>query len=84
MKFNLIVEEKIPFAVRSGGAHDMAGMSTIDGGIVIDLSLMKGIYVDLDKKTVKVEPGTLVREVDHELLDLGYVTLTGKLFHNFD
>lgn len=40
-----------------GGGHNVAGRATIDGGLMIDLSLMKGIYVDPKKRTARAEGG---------------------------
>src|SRR5687767_15921698 len=43
-------------AVRGGG-HNVAGRATIDGGLMIDLSLMKGIHVDAKTRTARGEGG---------------------------
>src|SRR5213080_4074904 len=43
-------------AVRGGG-HNVAGRATIDGGIMIDLSPMKGVHVDAVGKTVRAQGG---------------------------
>lgn len=43
-------------AIRSGG-HNGPGLSLVDDGIVIDLSEMKGIRIDPDAQTVRVESG---------------------------
>ena len=50
-------------AVRGGG-HNVAGRATIDGGVMIDLSLMKGIHVDAVSRTVRAEGGTTWAEVN--------------------
>src|SRR5215218_7110973 len=42
---NFAREANLPLAIRSGG-HNGAGLSLVDDGLVIDLSLMKGVYVD--------------------------------------
>jgi FAD/FMN-containing dehydrogenase len=42
---NVAREQALPLSVRSGG-HSLAGHSTNDGGIVIDLSQMKGLSID--------------------------------------
>jgi FAD/FMN-containing dehydrogenase len=52
-------------AVRGGG-HNVAGRATIDGGLVIDLSLMKGIYVDPEGRTVRAQGGVTWGELNRE------------------
>jgi FAD/FMN-containing dehydrogenase len=52
-------------AVRGGG-HNVAGNATCDGGMVIDLSLMKSMRIDPVRRTVRVEPGLTWGEFDHE------------------
>lgn len=52
-------------AVRGGG-HSVAGLSVCDGGIVIDLSPMKGIRVEPLRRTARVEPGVKWSELDRE------------------
>jgi UDP-N-acetylenolpyruvoylglucosamine reductase len=49
-------ERELPVAVRGGG-HNIAGLSTCDDGLVVDLSEMKAIEVDPDKRTARAEPG---------------------------
>jgi hypothetical protein len=51
-------------AVRGGG-HNGAGLGMCDGGLVIDLSLMKGIHVDPGAQTVQVQGGCTLGDVDH-------------------
>jgi FAD/FMN-containing dehydrogenase len=48
--------EGLSVAVR-GGAHSIAGFSTIDGGVVIDTSPMKGIRVDPVSRRATAQPG---------------------------
>ena len=52
-------------AVRGGG-HNVAGRATVDGGIMIDLSPMKGVRVDPVGKTVRAEGGVTWGEVNRE------------------
>ncbi|OKO87517.1 hypothetical protein AC629_13725 [Bradyrhizobium sp. NAS80.1] len=52
-------------AVRGGG-HNVAGRATIDGGIMIDLSPMKGVHVDVAGKTVRAQGGVTWGEVNRE------------------
>ncbi len=56
--------EKLLLAVRGGG-HNGPGLGSCNGGLVIDLSGMKGVRVDPQARTVRVEPGCTSAEVDH-------------------
>ena len=51
----------LELAVRSGG-HSLAGHSTTDGGIVIDLSDMKGLEIDVARRTAWAETGLTAGE----------------------
>jgi len=61
---NFARDNELLLAVRCGG-HNGAGLGTCDGGLVLDLSLMKGIRVDPDSHTVRVEGGCTQQEVNH-------------------
>jgi hypothetical protein len=52
-------------AIRGGG-HNVAGRATIDGGIMIDLSLMRDVHVDAVGKTVRAQGGVTWGEVNRE------------------
>ena len=67
-------------AVRGGG-HSWPGLSVCDDGIVVDLSLMKGIRVDPDARTVRAEAGVLLGEVDRETQAFGLVVPAGVVTH---
>jgi len=72
----------LQIAVRGGG-HNVAGNSTVDHGLVIDLAPMKGIHVDADRRTVRVEPGVTLGDLDREtepyelVVPVGVVSGTG-------
>src|SRR5499433_1475946 len=63
-------------AVR-GGAHSFAGTGVCDGGLVIDLSRMKGIRVDPVRQTVRAEAGVRWGEFDRETQAFGLATPGG-------
>jgi len=62
-----------------GGGHSAPGYGTNDGGLVIDLSLMKGIRVDPDARTVSAQGGVLWRDLDHETQAFGLATTGGTV-----
>ena len=68
----------LPVAVRGGG-HSVCGQSTCHGGIVIDLSQMKGIHVDPLTCTVRAEAGLTLGEFVREIEPFGLLTTTGTV-----
>jgi FAD/FMN-containing dehydrogenase len=70
----------LPVAVRSGG-HSFPGLSVCDGGIVIDLAAMKGIRVDPQQRSARVQAGVLWGELDHETQAFGLATTGGIVTH---
>jgi len=69
--------ENLPLAIRGGG-HSIPGFSTVDGGMVLDLSGLTGIRVDPGRKRVVAQAGALWADVDHETQAFG-LALTGGL-----
>ncbi len=63
-------------AVRGGG-HNGAGLGTCDGGVVIDLSGLKGVEVDADARTAAVGGGSTWGEVDAATGEHGLATPSG-------
>jgi hypothetical protein len=70
--------EPLPVAVRGGG-HSVCGQSVCDGGIVTDLSQMKGIRVDPLTSTVWAEAGLTLGEFVREIQPFGLLTTTGTV-----
>src|SRR6185436_2220750 len=75
-------DQKLPVAIRSGG-HNGPGHGSVEDGLVIDLSMMKGIRVDPSSQTVRVDPGCTSGDVDHAThpfglaVPFGIVSTTG-------
>lgn len=71
-------DNNILTAIRGGG-HNAGGLGLCDDGLVIDLSLMKGIRVDLKTNTVRAEGGCLLGDLDHATQPFGKAVPTGIL-----
>ena len=69
--------EGLPLAVRGGG-HSIPGFSTVDNGVVIDLSRMNAVHVDPSRRTVIAQGGCLWSDVDAETQAFG-LAVTGGL-----
>lgn len=66
-----------------GGGHNIAGLATADGALMLDMSLMRGVWVDSKKKIAHAQTGCLLGDVDRETqlyglaAILGFVSQTG-------
>src|SRR5690349_7121700 len=70
--------EGLEIAVRSGG-HSIPGFSTVDGGVVIDLSEMRGVRVDAQARRATVQPGLLWQDFDAETQAFGLASTGGLI-----
>jgi len=73
-------ETGLQVAVRGGG-HSFPGLSVCDGGVVVDLGLMKGIRVDPEARTTRVQAGVLLGELDRETQAFGLAVPSGIVTH---
>jgi FAD/FMN-containing dehydrogenase len=75
-------DSKLPIAIRAGG-HNGPGLGSVNDGLVIDLSLMKGVRVDPAHRTVRVAAGCVTGDVDHathafgQAVPFGVISTTG-------
>ena len=60
-----------------GGGHNYAGKSVSEGGLMIDLSLMKGMHVDPARRTARAQAGLRLGEFDRETQLFGLATTLG-------
>ena len=67
---------ELPLAVRGGG-HNSGGLAICDGGLVVDLSRMKGITIDPIRLTARAEPGLTLGEFVGAIEAAGLLTTTG-------
>src|SRR5512136_1495054 len=69
-KHNLLVSVR-------GGGHNIAGNAVCDDGLMIDLSLMKGVQIDPAGKTARVEAGATLGDLDRDAQTYGLATPLG-------
>jgi FAD/FMN-containing dehydrogenase len=75
---NFGTEEGLEISVRGGG-HNVAGKAVTEGGLMIDLSLMKGVHVDPARRTVRAQAGVRVGELDRATGAFGLATPSGVI-----
>jgi FAD/FMN-containing dehydrogenase len=73
-------EHDLEIAVRSGG-HSATGLRGADGGLVIDLSAMRGVVVDPAARTARANGGALLGELDVAAQEHGLVCPVGVVGH---
>jgi FAD/FMN-containing dehydrogenase len=75
-------DNRLPVAIRGGG-HNGPGLGSVDDGLVIDVSMMKGTRVDPAKQTVRSGPGCVTGDIDHathafgQAVPFGAISTTG-------
>ncbi|MGA7670067.1 MAG: FAD-dependent oxidoreductase, partial [Nitrolancea sp.] len=73
---NFARDNNLLLSVRGGG-HNVAGLASCDGGLVIDLTDMNGVRVDPERRTARVEGGATWSQVDHATHAFGLATPSG-------
>jgi FAD/FMN-containing dehydrogenase len=73
---NLARERELPLCIKGGG-HNIAGLAVTDGGLLLDMSLMRGVWVDASARTAYAQGGCLLGDVDRETQLHGLATVLG-------
>jgi FAD/FMN-containing dehydrogenase len=79
---NAAREHGMPLSVKGGG-HNIAGLAVCEGGLMLDMSLMRGVWVDPADRVARAQAGCLLGDVDAETqlhglaAVLGFVSATG-------
>lgn len=75
-------EQGLPLSIKGGG-HNISGLAVCNNGLMIDMSRMRGVWVDRHKRVAKAQAGCILGDVDHETqihglaAVLGFVSETG-------
>ncbi len=73
-------ESNLLVAVKCGG-HSFSGKSTCDGGMMIDLTTLRSVRVDPQRRIANVSGGSLLGDMDHDTMTFGLVTTAGTVSH---
>jgi FAD/FMN-containing dehydrogenase len=79
---NFAREQGLKLSIKGGG-HNISGLAVCDDGLMLDMSLMRGVWVDPDKRIAHAQAGCLLGDVDRETqlhglaAVLGFVSETG-------
>ena len=79
---NFAREHRLLLCIKGGG-HNIGGLATADGALMLDQSLMRGVWVDSQRKIARAQAGCLLGDVDRETqvhglaAVLGFVSMTG-------
>ncbi|KAI8069604.1 hypothetical protein BC940DRAFT_271750 [Gongronella butleri] len=71
---------QVPFVIKCGG-HSPTGASSVQGGIVIDLSLMRNVHVKPEERVVIADGGCLASDVLRATAEYGMACVTGTTSH---
>ena len=79
---NFAREHSLALSIKGGG-HNISGLALADGALTLDMSLMRGVWVDEERQTAHAQAGCILGDVDRETqlyglaAPLGFVSNTG-------
>ena len=73
---NFAREHDLALSIKGGG-HNISGLAVCEGGLMLDMSLMRGVWVDPDARVARAQPGCLLGDVDRETQLHGLATVLG-------
>jgi FAD/FMN-containing dehydrogenase len=73
---NFARENGLSLSIKGGG-HNIAGLAVCDGGLMLDMSLMRGVWVDPRTRTARAQAGCVLGDVDRETQVHGLATALG-------
>ncbi len=79
---NFAREHGVQISIKGGG-HNISGLAVCDGGLMLDMSLMRGVWVDEQRRVAHAQAGCLLGDVDRETQArglaavLGFISATG-------
>jgi FAD/FMN-containing dehydrogenase len=73
---NFARDNGLPISVKGGG-HNIAGLAVPEGGVMLDMGLMRGVFVDRKNNKAHAQPGCLLGDVDRETQLHGLASVMG-------
>src|SRR5438045_7507207 len=67
----------LPLSIKGGG-HNISGLAVTEGGLMLDMSLMRGVWVDAVERTAHAQAGCLLGDVDRETQLHGLAAVLGS------
>src|SRR5918992_2463325 len=77
---NFARERGLTLSIKGGG-HNISGLAVCDGGLMLDLSLMRGVWVDPAARVARAQAGCLLGDVDRETQLHGLAAVLGFVPH---
>lgn len=69
-------EHRVPLSIKGGG-HNISGLAVCDDGLMLDMSLMRGVWVDETQRIAHAQAGCLLGDVDRETQARGLAAVLG-------